>query len=186
MSENFDTKKFLRGFDPLDFTAWAKALSHGMRVSVLVLLLLVGYSYYKGRQHVPVTVDLDNFTIQVVDKTGAKHTLVIDNHQLSFDGKKVNTQNVKELKPYGIMLRPKALVGITSSGHPAAGVALEIAHAYHVNLDAILAIPFIGAGLSYDLDISQLHIHNSAIGLAAGADLEDQKPALMAYFTVRF
>lgn len=188
--EKFDLKKAIKALNIADPVSWAKSLSVGIRLAILVGLVaagIFGYGYFKGKKNTPVTVDLDDSTIVLIDKQGVQHQLVIKDKQLSFDGKTVKVKDIEQLKPYGIGLKPKLAAGVTSAGNPGVGIALEVAHFYSANLDLLGLSSFIGAGVSYDLNIERpIRIKNSAIGLGVGRDIADGSNAVLLYYTISF
>lgn len=188
--EEFDFKKAIKAIDLTDAVSWMKSLSIGVRLSIiagLIALAVYGVGYYKGKRNLPVRVDLSNSTIILEDKNGVRHELIVNDNRLTFDGKLVKVKDVQELKAYGISFTPKPMIGITSSGSPAAGIAWELAHFYKLNLDAITSVPFLGIGVSYDIRIDRpIKISNSAIGVAIGKNLRDTSTEALIYYTWRF
>jgi len=142
-NEKFSLRKFLHGLDPLNPVAWAKTLIYLFRfviITVIVIGLIYGIGYWKGKRNAPVQVDMADTKIIMVGHDNEKHVLEIKDGQMKFDGRPVKVGDIPSLKPYGIELHPKAIVGITSSGGPTAGVGLEFAHFYKFNAE-ILALP---------------------------------------------
>lgn len=188
--EKFDLRKAVRGLNIADPVSWAKSLSVGIRLSIiagLVALAIFGWGYYKGKKNLPVSVDISDTHITVVDKQGQPHTIDIENGIMMFDGKRVKVKDVEGLKPYGISLKPKVAAGMTSAGSPGVGMALEVAHFYKANLDILGLNSFLGVGVSYDLELNApIKIKNSALGLAVGRDTEVNANALLLYYTIAF
>jgi|GEM_PF-5240973 len=186
-NENFDIIKACKSLDLADPVLWSKSAAVGLRVALIAGLVAFGYGYWKGLQRKPVEVNLDDSIIELKDAEGKSHILTIKDRQVLFDGKKVTTSNVKNLLPYGIELKPKLVGGVTSAGSPAAGMAMEVAHAYRFNLDFLATVPFVGAGISHDIKLQKpIRIDNTSIGIGAGIDLEVQEPALLVYMALEF
>ena len=121
------------------------------------------------------------------DPEGNTHELKIESGTMTFDGRPVKVGDIPSLKPYGIELHPKAIVGITSSGTPTAGVGLELAHLYRFNLDLLPLYKFLGIGLSYDLRLDgPIKIDNTSIGLGIGRDFNADENAVILYMGLEF
>ena len=190
--EKFNFKKFIRGLNLMDPIGWAKSLSHSFRVAIilgLIALGVFGYGYWKGYKTRPVNVDIGKQTvINLKDGEGKVHKLESKNGLLYFDGKLVRAGDIPKLKPYGVELHPKLVAGVTSSGNPAAGLGLEVAHFYRANLDVLALYKFLGIGISYDITLEKpFIIDNSAIGLGVGRDFsEGGGNAVLLYYTLEF
>jgi len=185
--EQFSFKKFVKGFDPLNGTLWAKTAAYSIRLLIVVAVAAAGWGWWEGRKSKPADINLNDSVIELTDQNGAHHKLVIKNKQMEFDGKLVRAKDIPGLRPYGIELHPKLATGITSAGHPAAGVALEVAHFYNFNLDLLAMVPFIGAGVSYDLHFNgPIKIDNTSVGIGIGEDLESKTPSAILYMGIEF
>lgn len=185
--EKFDPLKFMKGMDFLSPVLWAKTASHTLRVAIIVGLITLGYGYYKGRQNRPINVNTEDAVIKVVNGDGKTHEIRFRNHQMYFDEKLVKTKDIPSLKPFGIEVRPKLAAGVTTAGNPAVGLALEVAHAYNFNLDLLAMMPFIGAGISYDIHLEKpFRIDNTSVGIGVGRDLEVNENAAIIYMAIEF
>jgi len=182
--EKFDIRKFIKGTDFLSPVGWAKTGSHTLRIAVIVGLITLGYGYYKGYKNRPIQVDMQDAHFILTNGGGKQHTLDIKGGKMTFDGKLVSTKDVPKLKAFGVDLKPKLIAGMTSAGNPAAGLGLEFAHVGPLNADLLALFPFIGAGVSYDLNIDKLNIDNSSVGIGVGRDLEANENAVLFYFGV--
>ena len=180
MAKLIDRAKYIL----MDGESWWHTLSHTVRVAVLVGLLALGYGYYKGYRNRPIHVNAEDAKFDLVNGDGKHHLLEIKHGKMTFDGKVVSTKDVPKLSFYGIEVKPKLVGGVTSAGNPAAGLGLEVAHLGPLNADLLALFPFIGAGIGYDLNIEQLHIYNSEVGVGVGRDLEANENAVILYFGV--
>ena len=188
-NEAFDAKKFVRGLNPFSLVGWAKKFAYTFRVAIiagLVFLGLFGYGYWKGYKNRPVQVNMADARI-IIDSADGQHELIIKDGKMTFDGKPIAVKNIEALKPYGIELRPKVVAGVTSSGSPAAGLGLEVAHAYKFNLDLLALYKFLGIGVSYDLHLEKpFKIDSSSIGLGVGRDFTADENAVILYYSIQF
>lgn len=189
-NEKFSFRKFVRGLNLFDLVSWAKAFIYTFRALLIVgvvLGLIFGVGYWKGKRNAPVQVDMADTLIILEDSEGKRHELRIKDGQMAFDGRPVKVGDIPSLKPYGIQLHPKLAAGITSAGNPAAGIALEIAHAYRLNLDVLAMIPFLGVGISYDIRLDNvIKIDNTSLGLGIGRDFRDNENSIIAYMAIEF
>ncbi len=189
-NEKFSVRKFISGFGLFDLVSWAKALVYTFRTIIIlgiVVGLIFGVGYFRGRKNAPVHVDINDTKLVLVDPNGENHELIIKNGVMSFDGRAVKIGDIPSLRPFGIELHPKLAAGITSAGNPAAGLALEVAHAYNLNLDLLAMIPFIGVGISYDIHFDKvIKVDNTSIGLGLGRDLEAGENAAILYMAIEF
>ena len=166
--ESFDLKKFARGFNLLDPVAWAKSIAlsfHTLIVIGLILAIIFGVGYWKGRKNSPVHVRSDNFIANVTNGEGKKHTIEVRNGQLFFDGKLVRAKDVPGLRPYGIGLKPKVFLGTSGLG-----IGARVAQFYNINLDVFAMMPdLIGAGVSYQIHLDKgIKIDNLSVGVGMG------------------
>jgi len=183
--EKFDGKKFLRGLNPFDLIGWVKAFVVTFRVAIiigLVFLGVFGFGFIKGRYNAPVAVDVEDSIIYVRSKdTGEEHRIEFKNKEMFFDGEKVNVRDVPSLRPYGIELKPKAVIGVTTTGRVAGGAALEVAHFFNFNLDVLALYQFLGVGVSYDINYKGIvRISNSSIGIGVGKDFSNRDNGAVA------
>ena len=189
-SEKFSLSKFAKGLNPFNPVAWAKTLIYLFRfliISGIVIGLIFGIGYWKGRKNAPVLVDMADTKIIMVGHDNEEHTLQVKDGQMTFDGRPIKVGDIPSLKPYGIELHPKAIAGITSSGNPTAGLGLEFAHFYRFNADLLALYQFLGIGISYDLKLDgPVKIDNSSLGLGIGRDLESGGNAAILYFGLDF
>ena len=188
--EKFSVRKLVQGLNPLDPVGWAKASVLTLKSLILVglvLLALYGYGYWKGYRNRPVQVDMKDAVIHLKNGEGKTHELKAKDGRLYFDGQPVKTSNIKNQSPVGIELHPKAVTGVTSSGNVAAGVGLEVAHAYRFNLDLLALYKFLGAGVSYDIRLEKpVVVDNTSICIGVGRDLETDENAAILYVGIEF
>lgn len=188
--ERFSFRKFIQGFNVFDLVSWAKSFVYLFRFFIilgLVVGIIFGVGYFKGRKNAPVKVDMADTKIILIDPDGDNHELVIKNGAMKFDGRPVEVGDIPSLKPYGIELRPKAVAGITSAGNPTAGAALEFAHFYRFNAEILALYQFLGIGISYDLHLDgPIKIDNSSLGLGIGRDFDENDTAVLLYYTIKF
>lgn len=188
--EEFSTRKFLKGLNPFNPVAWAKTFIHLVRFLIItgvVVGLFLGIGYWHGKKSAPVQVDMADTLIILEDPEGKQHKLRIKDGVMTFDDRVVKVGDIPSLKPYGIQLHPKLAAGITSAGNPAAGIALELAHAYRFNLDLLAMIPFIGVGISYDIRLDNvIKIDNTSLGIGIGRDFRDNENSIIAYMAIAF
>lgn len=188
--EKFSLRKFISGLNPFNPIAWAKTIVYLVRfliITGLVVGLIYGVGYWKGKQNAPVQVDMADTLIILTDAEGKTHELRVKDGTMTFDDRTVNVGDIPSLKPYGIELHPKAIAGITSSGTPTAGVGLELAHLYRFNLDLLPLYKFLGIGLSYDLRLDgPIKIDNTSIGIGVGRDFNHNENAVVLYMGIEF
>jgi len=188
--EKFSFKKLLAGLNPLDAVGWAKATVTTFKSVILiglVALLVFGIGYLRGYKNRPIQVDMKDTTIHLLNGDGKQHELKIKDGSLYFDGSIVTAGNVKKLRPYGVHLHPKLAGGITTSGSPAAGLALEVAYAWNFNLDLLALYKFLGIGISYDIKLNKpIVIDNSSIGIGIGKDFNTGENAAIIYYAINF
>jgi hypothetical protein len=171
----------------LDPQTWGKTIGHTLRVAIVVGLIALGWGYYKGYRNRPVHVDMRDAHIVLSDANKQQHTLDVKNGVMKFDGKIVSNREIPTLRAFGLEMHPKLAAGITSAGSEAVGVALEVAHAYNLNLDLLAMVPFIGAGISYDLHLNgPIKIDNTSIGIGVGRDLKAGENAAIVYISLDF
>lgn len=188
--EKFSLKKFVLGFNIFDLVGWAKSIVHTFRaliVIVIVLGIIFGVGYWKGKRNAPVQVDMADTLIILEGADGERHELKIDNGVMTFDGRTVKVGDIPSLKPYGIELHPKAIAGITSTGKITGGLGLEFAHFYRFNAELLALYQFLGIGISYDLKLDgPIKIDNSSLGIGIGRDLEYGESAVVIYYGLEF
>lgn len=188
--ERFSTRKFLRGLNPFNLVAWAKWVVFTFRALIitgLVVGLIFGIGYWKGKRNAPVQVDMADTLIILQDAEGKEHELRIEQGTMTFDGRTVKVGDIPSLKPYGIELHPKAIAGIVSTGKPTAGVGLEFAHFYRFNAELLALYQFLGIGISYDLKLDgPIKIDNSSLGIGIGRDFEENESAVVIYYGIEF
>ena len=187
-NESFSFKKFVRGFNLLDPVPWSKSVALSFHTALIIGVVLLGYGYWRGYKNRPVQVNLkDGTVIELVNGSGKTHKLEAKKGKLYFDGKVVRTSDVQSLKPYGIELHPKLVAGITSSGSPAAGLGLEVAHFHRLNLDLLALYKFLGVGVSYDIKLEKpVVIDNTSVGIGIGRDFETNENAVIGYIGIEF
>ena len=187
-NESFSFKKFVRGFNLLDPVPWSKSIALSFHTAIIIVVVLLGYGYWRGYKNRPVQVDLkDGTVIELVNGAGKTHKLESKKGKLYFDGQLVRTKDVKNLKPYGVELHPKLIAGVTTSGNAAAGLGLEVAHFQKLNLDLLALYKFLGVGVSYDLQLEKpVVIDNTSVGIGIGRDFETNENAAIAYVGIEF
>lgn len=169
--ESFSFRKFVRAFNVLDPIQWAKSISVMFRtliVTGIILGIIFGMGYWKGRSNSPVKVRADDFIAYVQNGGGEEHKIEVLRGQLFFDDKIVRAKDVPSLKPYGIMLKPKLFIGTKGFG-----LGAKIAQFYNLNLDVFYMIPdLIGVGVSYQIHLDKgIRINNLSAGVGIGKHL---------------
>lgn len=188
--ESFSLRKFISGFDLFNLVSWAKALVYTFRALIIigiVIGLIFGVGYWKGKRNAPVKVDMADTLIILKGADGERHELKIKDGTMTFDDRVVKVGDIPSLKPYGIELHPKAIAGIVSTGKPTAGVGLEFAHFYRFNAELLALYQFLGVGVSYDLRLDgPIRIDNSSLGIGIGRDFEENESAVVIYYGIAF
>ena len=188
--EKFSTRKFFSGLNLFNPVAWAKTVIYTFRAFLIigvVVGLIFGIGYWKGKKNAPVRVDMADTLIILEDDRGHQHELRIENGIMTFDDRTVKVGDIPSLKPYGIELHPKAIAGIVSTGKPTAGVGLEFAHFYRFNTELLALYQFLGIGVSYDLRLDgPIKIDNSSLGIGLGRDFEGNESAVVIYYGIEF
>lgn len=189
-SETFNLQKFVSGLSLTSQVGWAKTAALSFRMVIVAGLIAAGtfgYGYWRGLKNRPVQVDLHNAHIVLKNGDGKTHDLIIKDGQMIFDGRPVKVGDLPQLKPYGIGLKPKLAAGITTSGNPAVGLALEVARVWNWNLDILALYKFLGIGVSYDLHFEKpIFVDNTSIGLGIGRDFDTNATEAILYVTINF
>jgi hypothetical protein len=199
--EVLSKKKFLNGFFNIKSPVlWLKDLCGLINLRKIIVAILVigcfyGWGYVRGIKNKPVFFNLE----------GKEATIALNNHRLHIlpdgsaqvedkDGtvlKKITVKDIPELRkalnPISFQFKPFALAGYgiaqgTSGMEYGAGVSwFKI---WRANIDSMLTqVAVYPLGISYKLD--QLHLPNSAVGLAGGIGYDGDKRALL-YFKMNF
>jgi hypothetical protein len=199
--EVLSKKKFLNGFFNIKSPVlWLKDLCGLINLRKIIVAILVigcfyGWGYVRGIKNKPVLFDLrgkeatiklnehslhilPNGTAQVVDKSGKilKTITVKDIPELE-----------KALRPVGVQMIPFALAGYGIAQGTSGmeyGMGISWFKLWRANIDSMLTQKAVyPLGISYKLD--QLHLPNSAVGLAGGIGYDGDKRALL-YFKMNF
>ncbi len=188
--EKFSFRKFFSGLNLFDAVGWAKSFVYTFRALIIIgviVAIIFGIGYFRGRANAPVHVEMADTRIILTDAERKEHILEIQNGVMTFDGRTVKVGDIPSLKPYGIELHPKAVVGIVSTGKPTAGVGLEFAHFYRFNAELLALYQFLGVGISYDLKLDgPIKIDNSSLGIGVGRDFEENENAVILYYGLEF
>jgi hypothetical protein len=182
VSEKFDVKKFLAGFNLLNPVVLSKWLTSTVR-TILILSIVVGIifavGYWRGSSHKPISITLENGKEARV-KLNGHYLHIISGGNVYIEDKNgkilktITSADISglesELRPYGFHLDP-ILVGGVGYGfdgiEPEWGVGVNWAYAWKLNLDSFLTNKGIyPIGVSYSL--KDLKLKNSAVGIAAG------------------
>lgn len=169
VKEKWETKKFFSGFNILNPVWWAKTLNEFFRI-VIILSIIVGIifasGYWQGMKRKPVKLGYKDF-IAYVEKDGETHKIEVKNNTLRFDDKIVRAQDIPELKPYGIKIRPKLFAGISNSADAEVGIGAEVFHYFKWNLDVFGTQKGAYIGVSHEVELAEW-IQNSSVGVAMG------------------
>jgi len=194
-TSGWDGRKFIHGLNIFTGARLGKFLHHVYQnfiVAIIVAALLFGTGYARGWKSKPINFGQreQSTVIIAVDKdTGKKHEIVIrTDGSGTFDGEPITQGLVPDLKPYGIHLKPKLAVGVSTTAGPVAGFAIETAHWNRLNLDVLYFVPdILGVGVSYDIYWRKgVKIENSAAGIGATYSLSDGTPGVVFYWTISF
>lgn len=201
--EDVNGRKFFNGMlNVLNPVQWLKTITMFFNLRILLIVAIIcGVMWFKGYQHKPVMVNCKDFVVETVVTAGLNRgdTLRIKSSRghmyyqfIHKDGTKskewvVRQKDIPMLKPYGIELKPKFFAGFGTDG-PAAGVGVELAHFWKLNLDAFFMSDLaLYLGISYDLESSNRFLSNSAVGLAIGKSIKNvDKTNIMLYWSIKF
>ncbi len=200
--ETFNTDKLIKGLTDIKSpVSWAKTISLLFNARVLIIIgiivgVIYGYGYYKGRLGKPVQFDL----------RGKEATVKLNEHYLKIerdgtanvvdeDGKVLKQIKVKDIpelrkamRPYGLILNPVAVGGLGVSN---ASVGLEggIGVRYLKWFDWYADICVTNKGF-YPLGISYRITDNTAFGISVGTGYKENERGFlerwMAKITIKF
>jgi len=194
--EDFDLKKFMGEgfglFDPIQWCKWLNGVFKTLLITAIIVGIVFGIGYWKGKKSKPIMVDMENFKAKVMCKyePGKQHDISVKDYKMYFDDKPITEGDIPKLKPYGIELHPKLFAGYGTKG-PAIGAGFELAHFYKLNLDAFaMSDKALYAGVSYDLSMDEnktTWFDNSSVGIAVGKGFESvDDTRIMAYWSMKF
>jgi hypothetical protein len=199
--EKFDTKKLLTGITSVVHgDLWGKTISQELSIRTwairlgiigVIIAVIYGYGWYKGTQGLQ----------PILDWRGKEEWVSLNEHYLHIckDGtmevmskdkktilKKITVKDLenlkKNLRPYGLILEPIAIVG-GSVGNKAgfeAGVGVSWLKWYKYNADAFLT----NLGI-YPLGVSYKITDNSGAGLGVGYGFKGDK-RIIGYYKFKF
>ena len=183
-NEKFDTKKLLTGITSIVRTdLWGKTISQelslrtwAIRIGIVGIILgcVYGYGFFKGQTGKPVHFDLrgKEATIKLnehylkIEKDGTAKVLDAKGNVLKIIRAKDIPELEKQLRPYGFIFEPVAVVGIGASAVNAdfeAGVGFRYAKYFKWYADACAT----NKGI-YPIGVSYKITDNSAIGVSVG------------------
>jgi hypothetical protein len=176
--------KALKIFDLLDPVLWMKSVAFLFRSVIIVgivLGLIFGVGYWKGRKNAPVQVNSPNFVAYVKDNEGKEHKIESRNGRLYFDDQIIRAKDIPAIKPYGVDLRPKLFIGGPAGKLPI-GIGAKVFHFYNFNFDVFYIPNVIGAGISYQLHLDKvIKVENTSVGIGLGQDLDKKEQAVVFY-----
>ena len=205
--EPFSLSKFVSGmfglFSPSD---WGKDLASLLNIRKLIIFALIalslfGYGWWQGKQNQNLQIDIGDYkesfiklhddTLLHIDENG---TVTIEDKEGNVI-KRLKAKDLdalrKQLKPFGFILEPIAVVGgsIGTDGSMVgeAGIGVSWFKAWKIRLDSFITTAGVyPLGVSYKLD--NIGLNNSAVGIGIGTGynnfLEDKR--IICYFTLRF
>jgi hypothetical protein len=199
--EVLSKEKFIHGFFNIKSPVlWLKDLCglinlRKILVALLILGCFYGWGYVRGIKNKPVLFDLRGKEATIKLNEHALHILPNGTAQvIDKNGKILKTITVKDipelekaLRPVGVQMIPFALAGYGMAKGASGmeyGMGVSWFKLWRANLDSMLTQKaFYPLGISYKLD--QIHLPNSAIGLAGGIGYDGDKRALL-YFKMNF
>jgi len=204
--ESFLWDKFFTGFFAFNAVNFSKDIVslfsiRKLIIYALIALTLVGYGWYRGRSEQPLMIDIGDYKESFIKLHDDTLLHIDENGNVTIetaDGKIIKRLKAKDLdalrkqlKPFGFILEPIAVVGgsIGTDGSMSgeAGVGVSWFKAWKIRLDSFITTAGVyPIGVSYKLD--GIGLDNSAVGIAIGTGynnfLEDKR--IMAYFSIRF
>jgi len=177
--EQFSTVRLIQGFNIFDLVSWSKWLSSAFKTILIlgiVVGLIFGTGYMKGRNNGPINVNYEDFIANVQSEDGSKHKVEVRKGRLYFDGEVISKTKIKNFEKFGLYIKPKLFFGIGSQFEPEVGAGFQFLEFKKINLDLFGTQKALYIGVSYDLELPGIAkglVRNSSIGVAMGKSWDD-------------